>query len=85
MTIYVDDLREWMGKSWCHMVSTNAAELEQMAVGHLGLREIEAMKDPEYGYTYYNITPKQRAAVLRLGGREITTEKLLARAKEVDR
>jgi hypothetical protein len=80
MTVYVDELREWMGKSWCHMVATSAEELEMFALGHLGIPEWNEMKDRETGHTYYNITDKQRKTVIGWGAKEITTARLVEMA-----
>lgn len=79
MTLYVDDLRTWNGKSWCHLCGTNASELDFFAVVKLGLKDTDVQIVG--GYRHYSLTPVLRDKATRLGAKYITTESLLKRVR----
>lgn len=79
MTVYVDDLREWNGRSWCHLVGTNADELDDFAIVRLGMKR--AWRQTTGGYVHYDLRPKKREEALRRGAKYIPTEELKKRVK----
>lgn len=79
MTVYVDDLRSWNGKQWCHLVGTNESELDLFAVTKLELKT--KWRQRTGGYLHYDITAAKREIALRRGARYIPTEELKRRVK----
>ena len=79
MTVYVDDLRTWNGRSWCNLVATNESELDLFAVSKLGLKTQWLQRTG--GYLHYDLRPALRDEALRKGARYISTEELLKRVR----
>ena len=81
MTVYVDDLREWNGRRWCHLVGTDLEELDYFAVVKLGLKR----KWKQTGrYTHYDLRPAMREKALHKGARYLPTKELLKRIKPTE-
>ena len=79
MTVYVDDLREWNGRQWCHLVGTNEGELETFAVSRLELKK--KWLQSVGGYLHYDLSPAKRELALRRGAKYISTEELKKRVR----
>lgn len=80
MTVYVDDLRTWNGKTWCSLCGTNASELDAFAMLKLGLRP--GWVQNVGGFRHYDLRPKLREVALRKGARYISTEDLMRRVRK---
>jgi hypothetical protein len=79
MTVYVDDLRTWGGKQWCHLVGTNEGELDYFATSRLDLRA--KWRQDTGGYLHYDLTPAKRKLALRRGAKYLPTKELLKRVE----
>lgn len=80
MTVYVDDLRSWGGKKWCHLVGTEESELDYFATSCLGLKR--KWRQNTGGHLHYDLTPANRELALRMGARYLPTEELLKRVRK---
>ena len=79
MTVYVDDLRTWNGKQWCHLVGTNEGELETFAVSRLELKT--KWLQTTGGYLHYDLSKAKRTLALQRGAKYIPTEELQRRVR----
>jgi len=79
VTVYVDDLRTWGNKRWCHLVSTSESELAYFAVSKLGLKTKWLQETG--GYLHYDLSPAKRELALKRGAQYLPTEDLLRRVR----
>ena len=80
MTVYVDDLRTWNGRTWCHLCGTNEGELETFAVSRLELKT--KWLQTTGGYLHYDLRPALRELALKRGAKYIPTEELQRRVRK---
>lgn len=65
MAVYVDDeLIDWRGRQWCHMVADSLPELHEFAL-QLGLRQ--SWFQSKSKYPHYDVTVGMRNKAIRLG------------------
>ena len=65
MAVYVDDeLIDWQGRQWCHMVADTLPELHEFA-NKLGLKP--AWFQSQSKYPHYDVTVGMRNKALRYG------------------
>ncbi len=80
--VYVDQLRHYKGRLWCHLTADTERELHRFA-GQLGL-ERRWFQDKGYKW-HYDLQPSSREHAVAMGAREITSRdmvRLMQRRKE---
>lgn len=81
MAVYVDDeLIQWRGKFWCHMVADSLPELHTFAL-ELGLKK--AWFQNHSKYPHYDVTVAMRNKALSLGAKLGDRATIVACAKEL--
>lgn len=70
MTVYVDRaIHLWRGRKWCHLFSTDIAELHEFA-RRLGLSSDWFQSPPSASWPHYDITASKRVDAVRMGAVE---------------
>lgn len=73
MSVYVDKLREYRTRKWCHLLADSIDELETFA------RKMGLYPDwyQPKSYPHYDLTEKRRIQALKMGAIEITDNELV--------
>ena len=81
MAIYVDDeLIDWRGKQWCHMVADTLPELHEFAL-QLGLKP--SWFQSKSKYPHYDVTVGMRNKAIKLGAIMGDRTKIVSCAKNL--
>lgn len=81
MAVYVDDeLIDWRGKQWCHMVADTLPELHEFAL-QLGLKPSWFQNKSKY--PHYDVTVGMRNKAIRLGAIMGDRTKIVSCAKHL--
>lgn len=90
MTVYVDEVKEYArvapparrwGRLWSHMTADTEQELHEMAQA-IGLKR-EYFQRRGGPLDHYDVTPAKRAAAMRRGAVEETTDQLKTRLRRL--
>ncbi|MGD0958782.1 MAG: DUF4031 domain-containing protein [Methylomonas sp.] len=81
MAVYVDnELIEWHGQLWCHLVADSLEELHKFAK-KLGLRK--SWFQSQSAYPHYDVTKNMRSKALALGAIESDRATIIWSAKKL--
>ena len=83
MAVYVDDaIWKWKGRSWCHLMADEVAELHRFAYS-IGIHSLSYQGPPKTSAPHYDITGLERDRALRMGAIAVSRREIVALYRRV--